>query len=313
MGELRKDYVLDRYVIINSDRGKRPDQFKQEIKQHKKDDVCYFCPGNEHMTPPEIERFPEKSKDWEIRVFPNKFAAVKPEGKFEIKTDNYFYTYSDSFGYHEVIVETPDHDETLADLPEDKISNVLKMFKKRILVNMNCDNIKYVTIFKNQGIKAGTSIQHTHSQLVAYNKVPKLILAKEHAVKKFKECPYCSIINIEKNSHRRCYENPSFIAFTPYASRFPFEIWIFPKRHVINITEFNDQEFVYLAEILKKIFLKLKLLNADYNFYLQYGIEKLHFHIVIAPRLSTWAGFELSTETVINSMTPERAAEFYRS
>ena len=129
MGELRKDYVLDRYVIIATDRAKRPDQFKQEKKLEVKNDVCDFCPGNEHMTPPEIERFPEQSKDWQIRVFPNKFAAVKPEGMAKIKTDNYFYTFSDAFGYHEVIVGTPNHDQVLADVSEEHLANLFKMFK----------------------------------------------------------------------------------------------------------------------------------------------------------------------------------------
>ncbi len=312
MGELRKDYILDKYVIIATERAKRPDEFKVE-KKIEKNGMCHFCPGNEDQTPKEIERFPEESSNWQIRVFPNKYAAVKPEGKFEIRTDNSFYTFSDAFGYHEVIVETPNHDEVLADLSEERISNVLKMFKKRIAVNMNCQNIKYVSLFKNQGEKAGTSIQHTHCQLIAYNDVPEIILEKEKAVKKYPYCPYCAILNTEKNSFRRCFENNSFVAFTPYASRFPFEIWVLPKRHLLNITDFKEEEFVFLAEILKKILLKLKFLNADYNFYLQYGIENVHFHIEITPRLATWAGFELSTGTIINTMTPETAAEFYRS
>ncbi|MBN2368513.1 DUF4931 domain-containing protein [Candidatus Woesearchaeota archaeon] len=312
MGELRKDYILDKYVIIATERGARPDQFKKEEKTPTvKTD--FFAPGNEAMTPNEIERFPPGAKDWQIRVFPNKFAAVKPEGNPALRTANTFFTYSDAFGYHEVIVETPNIDETLADLSEERISNVLKMFKKRIEVNMSSEGVKYVSVFKNHGERAGTSVQHSHCQLIAYNLVPEIILRKENAVKRYLQCPYCAILNIEKNSHRRCFENNSFVAFTPYASRFPFEIWVFPKRHILNITEFTEDDFVFLAEILKKILLKLKSLNADYNLFLQYGIENMHFHIEITPRLSKWAGFELDTETIINIVTPENAAEFYRS
>jgi UDPglucose--hexose-1-phosphate uridylyltransferase len=311
LGELRKDYILDRYVIIAGERAKRPDEFKKKPKI-KKEDTCFFCPGNESMTPPEICRYPESAKVWEMRVFPNKFPATRPEGKFEIKTDNNFFTYSDAYGYHEVLVETPNHEETLADLPEDRIAEVFRLFKKRIIVNVNSPNISYVTIFKNHGENAGTSIIHTHCQLISNSAVPQAILEKEKAVKKFQSCPYCSIISIEKDSFRRCFENSCFVAFTPYASRHPLEIWVFPKRHVLSITDFNNQEFVYLAEIMKKILLKLKSINADYNFYLQYGIENMHFHIEITPRLSTYAGYELSTGTIINTMPPERAAEFYR-
>ncbi len=309
MGELRKDYVLDRYVIISTERGKRPHEFKQEkAKKHAGEDD--FARGNEDKTPKEIERYPPDSKDWDIRVFPNQYSAVKPQGNYNVRTDNNYFTFSDSFGYQEVIVDTPELNQNLEDLPEAHIANVFKILKNRTEVNMSCEGIKYVSVFKNYGKDAGTSIKHSHCQLIAYNKIPEIIKKKEDHCKD--HCPYCNILNIEKDSLRRCFENPAFISFTPYASRFPFEIWIFPKRHILNIIEFNDKEYVYLAEIMKKILLKLKQLNASYNFYFQYGIEKMHFHIVLTPRLSKWAGFELSTGTIINSMPPENAAEFYR-
>ena len=312
MGELRKDYILDRYVIIATERGKRPHQFiKDPIKTDTKS-VDFFAQGNEHLTPDEIYRWPEKSKNWKIRVFPNKFAAVHPENKSQLITDNNFFTYSDAFGYHEVIVETPKIEESLIDLSEEELSDVFKVIKKRITINSNCDGIRYVSVFKNHGSDAGTSIAHSHTQLIAYNIIPQIIIDKEAAVAKHKTCPYCSIINIERNSHRRVFENPSFVAFTPYASRFPFEIMVFPKRHMLNITEFSEEEFVYLADIMKKILTKLKELNAPYNFYLQYGVKSMHFHIEIIPRLAKWAGFEHATGTIINTMTPEAAAEFYR-
>lgn len=313
MGELRKDYILDRYVIIATERAKRPHDFKSDEENPKENQLCYFCPSNEHLTPNEIYRWPENGEDWKIRVFPNKFAAVKPEGKSTLVTDNLFFTYSDSFGYHEVIVGTNKHGEELADVGEKHLAQLFKIFSKRIKINLNCNGIKYVSVFKNKGVSAGSSVYHSHCQLISYNMIPEIIIEKEHAIKKYTACPYCSIINIEKDSHRRCFENKDFVAFTPYASRFPFEIQVYPKRHVMNITEFNDEEFVYLSEIMKKILLKLKELNANYNFYLQYGVSNMHFHIVIAPRLSTWAGFELSTQTIINTMTPEAAAEFYRN
>lgn len=311
MGELRKDYILDRYALIVTDRAKRPDDFISE-PHPVKEKICYFCPGNEHLTPPEIGRFPENADEWQIRVFPNKFPAVKQGGKVNLSTDNSFFTYSDAYGVHEVIVETPNHNQILADLTEERIVNYIKVIQKRTEVNLKNPNIKYVSVFKNKGKRAGTSIQHTHTQLIAYNIVPEAILKKELAVSKFSSCPYCSILNIEMTSRRACFDNEAFAAFTPYASRFPFEIWIFPKKHVLNINEFEDKEFVFLAEILKKILLKLKSLNAAYNFYLQYGVKNMHFHIEITPRLSTWAGFELSTGTVINTMSPEDAAEFYK-
>lgn len=310
--ELRKDYLLDRFVILATERAKRPHEFKKE-KAKEKTKLCYFCPGNENLTPQEILRTSDKKGKWKIRVFPNKFAAVKKKGNPEIRTDNKYFTFADAFGQHEIVVETSDHKKQLADLSVEEIKEVLKVYNNRINELSKINGVKYVQIFKNHGEEAGTSIIHTHSQIIAYNKIPEIVEAEVGAVKKYESCPHCEIINIEKNSHRRCFENNSIAAFTPYASRFPFEIWIFPKRHIKNLTEMDENELFDLADILKKILLKLQELNAPYNYVLHYSPENenLHFHMELLPRLSKWAGFEFNG-TVINTITPEDAATFYR-
>mgnify|MGYP006294666867 CR=1 FL=1 len=308
--ELRKDYILDRYVIISSSRGKRPHQFKKDRKD--KDDLgCFFCPGHESETPEEIGRVGDP---WSIRWFPNKFAAVEPKGKPEIKTDNTFYTFSDAYGYHEVIVETNDHSKQLYDLSEEEINQILRVYSKRISELSKDSNIRYVNVFKNHGKEAGTSIVHSHSQVIATNNIPSSIRKKLHAIKNFETCPYCSIINTEKESLRRCFENDEFVAFCPYASRFNYELHIFPKKHITNISELDDKGFSCLASIMKLVLEKLKELGASFNYYLQYSPpeEDLHFHIEVIPRLATWAGFEYCSETIINSVSPEKAAKFYR-
>lgn len=312
MNELRKDYILNRYVIIATDRAKRPDQFKQKKEKTKKG-TCFFCPGNEHLTPPEIDRI-EKGKKWLIRCFPNKFPATKPRGNPIIRTDNTFFTFSDAVGKHEVIAETPDHSKQLADLPVSHIKLVLQMYIKRINEISQISGIAYVTIFKNQGEESGSSLPHTHTQIIALNKVPKTIQEETDTSKNYPTCPYCDILNIEKNSYRRIKENDTFVSFTPYASRFPFEAWIFPKRHTTSITELTEQELIDLAAQLKHILKKLKKLNAPYNFYIHNAPkdQDLHFHIEIAPRLSLFGGFELGTDDIINVMSPEEAAKFYR-
>ncbi|MFH0875844.1 MAG: DUF4931 domain-containing protein [archaeon] len=309
MPELRKDYVLNNFVIIATERAKRPDQFISE-KKDKKTDICHFCPGNESLTPGEHARITDGKGGWLIRCFTNMYAAVAPTGNYIIKTDNSFFTYSDGFGLHEVIVETPEHEKELWDLPTWHIEKLLRFYSYRIQKMEVQTGIKYVTVFKNSGSDAGTSILHTHSQLIGYNLIPEEIIEKEKA--SANSCPYCRIIEIEKNSDRRCFESYHSISFTPYASRFPFEIWLFPRRHIRSITDFNDDEYKDTAEMLIRILSKLKKLNAPYNMYLQYGLDKMHFHIVITPRLAKWAGFEISTGTIINTMPPEKAAEFYR-
>lgn len=314
MGELRKDYILERWVIIASERGKRPHQFKHEpVRQKIK--KCFFCPGHEDETPAEIFRLGKKK--WKMRVFPNKFAAVKQEGDSNIKTDNIFYTYSANYGAHEVIVETNDHKKQLWDLGTKDLVDVLKLYSMRIKELGKINGVKYVQVFKNSGREAGTSIVHSHSQVIAYNKVPEIVEQEIKAVKEYKEkmniCPYCCVINGEKDSLRKCFENKNFVAFTPYASRFPFEVWILPKQHTKSIVELNDGKLKDLADVMKKILGRLKKLNAPFNYVLHYAPDgdDLHFHIEVLPRLATWAGFEFNG-TTINTMPPEEAAKFYR-
>jgi len=314
--ELRKDYVLDRWVVISEGRGKRPKEFKTEDKQESSS-VCYFCPGNEHLTPPEIYRHVkkgEKDGKWDIRVFPNKFPAVSMEGTDEIRTDNEFFTFSNAFGQHDVIVETPEHEKQLHDLSENEIFEVLKVYNMRINELSKAKGSKYVVLFKNYGKDAGTSLVHSHTQVLSINAVPSLIREENETAKKFPECPYCKIIATEKNSDRKCFENNDFAAFTPYASRFNYEIWLFPKKHFKNMTELNDPQLKNLAEIFTKILGKMKEANFSYNYFLHYSPdgENLHFHFEFTPRVATWAGFEISTDAVINSVPPEEAAKFYR-
>jgi len=309
--ELRKDYILDRFVLISPSRGKRPHEFV--TKEEAVPEACYFCPGNESSTPPEIMRVPDEKGGWKIRVFPNKFAAAELKGNFEIRTDNKYYTFSDGYGEHEVIAETPDHKKQLADLSEEEIKNVLEVYAQRISSLSTVKGIKYVSVFKNQGKDAGTSIIHSHTQIIALNLIPQLVQEELEAIKKYSYCPYCEIIGNEKRSFRRCFENENFAAFAPYASRFHYEIWIFPKQHIKTITLMNGAQLFDLARIMKQVLLKLKEINAPYNYVLHYhNDDAYHFHIEVLPRLATWAGFEYSTEMAINSVPPEDAAKFYR-
>jgi UDPglucose--hexose-1-phosphate uridylyltransferase len=311
--ELRKDYILDRFVIVSNERSKRPFEFKKEKAKSTSSKDCFFCLGNEKLTPPEIGRLKE-GKRWKVRWFDNKFAAVKPEGNPIIRTDNNYFTFSDAYGYHEVIVETNDHKKQLADLGVEQIKDVLGVYAIRVKELSKKENIAYVSIFKNHGKDAGTSLVHSHSQIIAYNKMPEQVKEKVNAIKKYDHCPYCDILNIEKGSYRRCFENNNFVAFTPYASRFHYEIWVFPKEHIKNITEMNEEKLYDLAEILKKILERLKEINADYNMELFYSPdnENLHFHIEISPRMALLGGFEILTGDTINSVSPEDAAKFYR-
>ncbi len=318
MGELRKDYILERWVIIAAERGKRPHQFRKEKARPAGRKEDFFAPGNERMTPPEIMRVDNddprtKGKwPWKIRVFPNKFAAVRQKGDPSVRKRDRFRQFSSNYGKHEVIVETPDRKKQLWDLGKKDIRDVIDVYCRRITEIGRLRGIKYVCVFKNSGKEAGTSILHSHSQVIGYNRVPEFVQQKAAAAKKHPKCPYCSIVKKEMRSKRGCFENSSFAAFTPYASRFPLEIWVFPKEHIRSITKLDSQKKSDLADIMQMIVKKLKKLNAPFNYVIHNAPQgkDLHFHIEVLPRLSTWAGFELSG-TIINTMPPEKAAEFY--
>ena len=307
MGEVRKDYILDRWVVYSQDRGKRPHEFIQETARTN-GDTCPFCSGNEAMTTGETYRYPSTGK-WHIRVINNKFPAVVSSGNGVIQTHNSFYTFSDNVGKHEVVVETNKPRLAVWDFTQ---KHLVAVFQSYIHRYRALHDYPYVCVFKNHGPDAGTSIVHSHSQVIAINHWPLWIHQIILASRRYDSCPYCDIIHREQDSDRLCFRNDHFVAFCPYASLVPFEVWIFPRKHIRSLTEVEHLDA--LAAIYLQVLQRLKKLNASFNMMLFVSpvTENMHFFIQIIPRLSSFAGFELFG-TVINSILPEDAALFYRS
>ncbi len=314
MIELRKDYILDRWVILAPSRKKRPRDFVRQASDVSSG-TCAFCKGSENLTPKEIGRISSKGGNWSMRWFQNLFPAVMEDGPKEARTDNTFYTFAAAYGVHEIIVETPEHGRQLWDFTAGEVLQLLKVYLGRIAELSKNNAVKYVALFKNHGVEGGASLVHSHSQVTSVNILPQQVREEAAAMKNYPSCPYCNILNTEKNSYRRCFENAHAVAFTPYASRFNFEIWIFPRRHFRQLSDATAEELQGISEILQSVLHKLKELNASYNYVLHYlpaAEGDFHFHIEVQPRLSTWAGFEFNTGIVINSVTPEDSARFYR-
>jgi len=309
--ELRKDYILDKWVIISEGRGARPLDFNDLGEIKKKD--CVFCAGNEDKTPKPVEEVLKDSK-WKFRVIPNKFSAVDPEGNSKIETHNKFYTFSGGRGRHEVVIETREHGKNFGDIEVNDMVELFKLYNNRVRDMLKDENIKYVCLFKNQGKNAGASINHPHSQIISVALNPPYVSERIEAVKKFQNCPYCDIIKSEKDSHRRAYENDTFVSFCPYASLFNYELWVLPKEHKLTFDDFSDKELYDLASMLKTAVLKLEKQGIDYDidYYYSPKGENLHFFIAIKPRIAIWAGFEVGYGIVINTVSPENAAKFYR-
>ncbi|MDP2709025.1 MAG: DUF4931 domain-containing protein [bacterium] len=299
--EIRKDYLMDKYAIITPGRAARPRDIKEQTVIARAAD-CPFCPEKvnkknilDRLEAPEGEIFSVK----------NIFPAVSLTNK-------------KAYGQQEVIVETCDHAKELHDLSVEQIEKLLRMYAKRTAALCEIKNIEYVLCFKNQGSKAGASIVHAHSQIFATNIMPPDIKEELKASHEYqldhKTCAYCEIIKQELKSPRKIYEDKFVAAFAPYASQYHYEAWIFTKRHLDNITKLNGGEFKAFAESLKKILLKLSRLNLSFNYFLHQSISDRdqHFYLKIQPRDSVWAGVELGSGLVINSVPPEEAARFYR-
>ncbi len=319
MPQIRKDYILEKYVIISAERARRPLEFISKKHEISSKDNCPFCPGNEKMIPGVIEEVKDGAA-WSSRAIWNKFKIASKSSNSLIRTDNEFYTFGDANGEHEVIIDTPSHGVEMEDLSEEHIKKLLNLIIKRVNENYKL-GYEYVVVFKNRGDEAGASLSHSHHQIVSYNMLPVEIRKDIEAVALYRlknnSCPYCKIINSEKDSDRRIYQDSCFVSFTPYASRFPFEAWILPKRCVHSITELSDKEITSLAFVIKKILMTLDKLNYPaFNMFYKISNDKnrnYHFRIEISPRLAKWAGFEYVTGTIVNSMTPESAAKFYRN
>jgi UDPglucose--hexose-1-phosphate uridylyltransferase len=312
MIELRKDYILDRWSYIALGRGKRPNEtVMNEVPE--KSGGCFFCPGNEHETPPEIGRLSDGDK-WKLRWFPNKFAVVDPSLRKDASDDGGLFVKAEAFGFHEVIAETPHHDKQLADLPAAEVLDVLRVYKERTADLMSREGVNYVQIFKNSGAPAGTSLEHSHSQIIAGAIVPKNVMEKLEAVRNEPACPYCRVLAEEEKGERHIFSNGSFVSFATFAPRFNYEVMVLPRRHIGSIVELTDKELFDFAEVLQNILSKLGRKNAPYNYYLHYAPEgeNLHMHMEITPRLNIWAGFELATGSYVITTSPEEAAGFYR-
>jgi UDPglucose--hexose-1-phosphate uridylyltransferase len=338
--ELRKDYLLARWVVIATERGRRPTDFakKETEKAPAKTTTCPMCPGNEHMTPPAILVYQKKGKsiqktkdkgdnrqkNWLIRVVPNLYPAFTPPvDKINLKQAMKTSDLAQAVGHHEVIVESPNHNEHPADAKIPQLTLVVNTYIDRLRELGKKPYVKYVSIFRNHGLEAGASLSHAHSQIIATPFIPKTIQEEMKASKHYwtqkGKCVFCDILKKERKSSRFIFENTRFVAFAPYASINPLEFWIMPKKHQTTLLNMTKTEAQTFAETLRTTLNALKKLVNDppYNYGIHLAIDKnaskhYHWHLEVYPKLAIWAGFEKSTGIYINTVTPETTAESLR-
>jgi UDPglucose--hexose-1-phosphate uridylyltransferase len=328
--ELRKDPVTGRWVIISTDRQKRPNDFRVERSAAVGREYCPFCPGHEAMTPPEVLSYRQNggapnAPGWDVRVVPNKFPALQVEGSLDREGEGLFDRMN-GIGAHEVIIETPDHDRSMALMSEPELERVLWAFRERMLDLKQDHRLRYILVFKNQGATAGATLEHAHSQLIALPVVPDFVReeiegARRHFAAK-ERCVFCDIVRQEIADDRRIIqEDADIIALAPYAPRFAFETWILPRRHGARFEEAPRQEYEGLARMLKSVLTRMNrtLENPSYNLIIHSSpfseetTEFYHWHVELMPKLTRTAGFEWGTGFYINPTSPEEAAQVLRN
>lgn len=328
MPELRKDPIVGRWVIISTERARRPLPLRLE-RSEEEAGPCPFCEGSESETPREILSYrahasgPDE-RGWRVRVVPNKFPALQIEGDLQKRGEG-IYDKMNGIGAHEVIIECPHHETNLAYLSVDTIREVLWVYHDRLVDLKKDPRLVYGMVFKNVGAVAGASLEHTHSQLIVTPIVPINVWEEMSGSLEFfnyrGRCIYCDMIHQEISSEKRVVlDSANFISFVPYASRFPFEMWILPKNHASHYENIQKKEVDELGLVLKTLLLKLDvgLDQPAYNYIIHTApfdtqpLPHYHWHIEIIPRLTRVAGFEWGTGFYINPVPPEQAAAFLR-
>jgi UDPglucose--hexose-1-phosphate uridylyltransferase len=334
MPEFRKDIILDEWVIIATERARRPEYFREKKIRVKKetDEVCPFDGGNESMTPPEIIRVDvngnvinKKDNNWLYRIVPNKYPALFPTASPQSNNQGIYVT-MDGYGCHEVIIHSPEHIVSLNDLSIQQLETLLGLYRRRIRDITGDKRIESIIVMLNQGKEAGASLEHSHSQVFALPLIPPVIQREIDGTRKYFElyekCPWCAAIKFERIENKRIvYENEHFIITQPFASRSPFETWIMPKVHNTNFEYSTDEEIVSLSHCLKKVldFFYNELYDPPFNYYIHTGpvntpdvFNQYHWNFEFIPKMNVKAGFEIAAGIDINVTTPEYTAEYMK-
>lgn len=335
MPELRKDPIVGRWVIIAENRAERPQELVEGEASPADPSECPFCAGREACTTPEIASYraagtAADSPGWRVRTVPNKYPALESIGVAEPHGQGLFQGLS-GVGVHEVIIESPRHLRGTQDLSIAELAEVLAMYRDRLVALASDKRLVYPMIFKNVGAAAGASLEHTHSQLIATPIVPinvaEELAGAEAYFQTSGQCVYCALLASEREQRQRLVEqspagdSTGFVAFCPYAARFPFETWVLPAQHASRYETLSDSDCTELARVMRVVLAKIDaaLDRPAYNYIIHTAPfdtnanDHYHWHMEIIPRVTKTAGFEWGTGFYINPVSPEEAAATMRA
>lgn len=304
--EIRKHYFLESYVIFAPKRAARPQEIPVSLeKKHPLlKETCEFCPKNQKRDP--IFEIKERDK-WTVRVIPNRFPALTLNNP-------------KAYGKQEIVIETPNHNQDFSELPIIHVVRIIDTYIQRTKELSKDPKIKYILTFKNEGGRAGASIAHDHSQIIALPLIPPDIQLESNVTDEYliknSTCPYCDAIKKEiKEKVRIVYLDEHIVVISPYATSAPYGVWIMPRKHTRSIDRLNEEQKYSLAKALLLVTGKLNSISLAYNFFIHNSleVENHHLRIKFSPRLNIWGGLELGSGVIINPVFPEEAARFYRN
>ena len=331
MGDLRKDYVLDKFVVL-------PEATYAAADDDISSDhaTCPYCPGNESMTEPAIlalvvkdgmlQRLSDSEDstidDWSVRVFQSKKPVVVT-GSATAYSDKPLYS-EPAYGYHQIVVASPDHKLSLSQISVEQWGNVLVVIQDRVRWLYTQKSVTYVSIYVNSGVGAGAQVMHPHLNIVTFSTIPPIIDMEAEGSHRFMNengnCPSCSIIGVESSGPRQVLATDSFLAFCPWAPTYPYEFWIYPKRHITSFSKITQKEINDLALMLRATLggMSKGLGDPPFNLAFHLSPEKknsrlIHWHIEVYPQVNTWSGLERGFGVFINNVRPEKSAEILGS
>jgi UDPglucose--hexose-1-phosphate uridylyltransferase len=326
---LRKDYVLDKFVIV-------PGNAQHGHDKEALSEKCPYCPGNEMMTEPALIALVAKDgmlqrlsdsdenivEDWCVRVFPSSLPMVTTTGTSGY-TDRPLYS-EPAYGYHQVVVASPQHNQKLSQISVDQWANVLLVIQDRVRWLYTQKGVTYVSIYVDSGESAGTTITHPHLNIVTFSNIPPAIEQEANASHRYMNetgnCPGCSIISVESSGPRQILGTDSFLAFSPWAPTYPFEFWVYPKRHTTTFSKITQKEISDLALMIRATLGGMSKALNDTHFNLAFHLapekknsRQIHWHIEIYPQIRTWSGLERGFGIYVNNTIPEKSAEILGS
>jgi len=326
MAELRREPVALRWVVIMTSETKGPEDylvFRKPYREIEPIEPCPFCAGNEVLTPQQILALEGKEKGkWAVRVVPNKFPFFRIEGELDKRPEG-MYDLMNAVGAHEIIIETPDHQGAWGKMDSGQMQRVLRAYRERASDLARDRRFRQILILKNH---PGVFCLHPHSNVLALPVIPRRIDEEIWGTldyfRRKERCIFCDIIKEEIASGKRLIlESAHFLSFCPFASRYPFETWIIPRRHSSDFVSIGDEEMRDLASIMGSVFRRLLRLLQDppYSFAIhgspiqeKYHRSEYHWHMEIRPRIGLREGFEWATGFFVNPTPPEVAATHLR-